>query len=106
MRRLRLMNGAAAGSILLCPAVALGILLCPASPARVQVPTARAAPTSQAEKRLADLDPVTRELIEEISVTKFAGAGEQKEAFDFLWTPGLLLRELLQDKPLVAYPNE
>jgi hypothetical protein len=63
----------------------------------------------QQEEMLAQFSQLPSELqgmVEESSRSLLTGTGQQKEAFEFLWTPGLMLRELLQDSPLVAYPGE
>ncbi len=46
------------------------------------------------------------EFLEQASRVRFANAGQQKESFEFLWTPGLMLKEMLQETPIVVYPNE
>jgi hypothetical protein len=37
---------------------------------------------------------------------QYARATEQKEAFDFLWTPGLLIQQSLEDGSFIVYPPE
>ena len=37
---------------------------------------------------------------------QYARAAEQKEAFDFLWTPGLLIQQSLEDGSFIVYPPE
>jgi hypothetical protein len=69
----------------------------------------RVATVEQQEEMLAQYSRLPSELqgiVEQSSRSLLAGAGQQKEAFEFLWTPGLMLRELLQASPLVAYPGE
>lgn len=37
---------------------------------------------------------------------KYTRVAQQKEAFDFLWTPALLIQQSLDDSSFVSYPPE
>lgn len=106
MVRVKILTAFAAGCIVLIPPSVAGLFYYRASSIAARAAVHQVLVGDDSERHLAELDPVTMSVIEEVSMAKFAGVGQQKEAFDFLWTPGLLLRELLQEDPLVSYPDE
>lgn len=46
------------------------------------------------------------EIASQVGQTRFERASAQKEALDFLWVPGELIRQQMEGKGPVVYPHE
>jgi hypothetical protein len=60
----------------------------------------------QRDEQSVELDPDAEAFLLEISAARFDRPSQQKEAFEYLWTPGIVLQQMLDDDPKVAYPLE
>ncbi|MEY2726275.1 MAG: hypothetical protein RLZZ458_2142 [Planctomycetota bacterium] len=45
-------------------------------------------------------------VMNQITTAKYASTASQREAVDFLWTPGLLLQQVLKGDGIIIYPEE
>lgn len=45
-------------------------------------------------------------IIESVGQTRYEPIGQQKEGVEFIWTPALLIQQVLREEVLITYPNE
>lgn len=93
--------------------VAIGILLSawaqdaglPEGPARIPIrkadqDAATPSPTEAQAKSMGE------SIIETVGQSRYELIGQQKEGVEFIWTPALLMQQVLREDVLISYPNE